>query len=851
MDSLKAWWKTPATATPSKEVLQKDYPEYAKAAQGLTAIDRIHFAMMDNAAEGKAYLTKRFGPENVVERKDDKTGKTQLYVKQDGKEVKATAGFVDSLIGDAPELMGMAGMARVGAAAGGELGGPLGAIGGGLLGAGIGAMFGKGAKEAGKAAEGTLDKTPTEEAQAISTAAKSGIEGQAAGEVVGGAVSRVMKGGLPRWFSGVDDKTAQMVERTTTGTRPQTSQTLTGQETRDTLPANRAQPSTFGALPAMTHLQRGEALALRLAGPPTAQTEANAAYLKNRVTGMLKTQGYSPPQVEALAHDLEDPTATMSSRETGEQLKAGVQAHVETQQAALEALRTEATGTLDRQLADITKTHGTLPQGTDLAEATAGGIRQAKQAFQSAANSAYEHVYDLTGRGKVVPVDGISGVAGDIVRSLPNTTTPAVIREMSKLAGRKLSQEDAELMKAFNLSEAPEDGKISMKDAHRVRTVLRAKGKQIDLNRNVQQGDSMRVASAVNDAMHQAPPEAVRALDETDEWYAKNAGKFRTAEVNAFIKSVRGGMPPNPSKVVSMIVRPGNDAYISTVKGMVKEDSWKQVAAEDWNQALAASRTPDGKVDGDKLFAEVAKRGSTLPLVHGEGMAKDMREVAKGLLVRDGKIDPALLAPSRLKDTLTEMREQDKALNSFMSENYLAALAKPDVAPEGAFRWIVQPGQETRLAQAFKFFGKDSPQVKAIQSEAFKQLFYRAIGDSRKAPLIDELAKYTRTQQQMLFPNGAVDDIKLFADEQKFLFPSERELSTAGMRAGTLQDKPLLERLYYVALYGMYRSIIRSPNTIRWLAIGLRDPGPVREGTKAAIKTLITNQMLQAEGQEQ
>jgi hypothetical protein len=783
--------------------------------------DQVHLAQADNFDEKELYFQNKYG-KDAVKREWGADGKPAILVTtKDGKLYRiGEAGFVAQIAGDAAKLTGMAGGAMLGAEAG-ALGGPLAPVTvplGGIIGAGIGAMVGKGATEVGKGLDHNFKKSPMETVGALGDAAHEGEMGEFGGQLVGKLVSKSLTARLPKFLTGATDESRDETQRAW---------------------AAGARPPYASMAPDAMKLRRIEVDATKLTGPNKQQDERNMAYVLSSLKDTLKQSGMPPAYVDKIAEEAQNPIAEASHEAIGQDIKASVQAHIDSITSAVDKTAKVADEHINAQLTAVNKIIDTSTHA-GLGEDVATAIKSAKKDFSDASSKLYTRIDSMIGDQKVVPTEGISDFARSIIKDMPPSEVARITKEAAQLAGKPLSPEDAVLLKEFGV-ETQGANKITFQMAQNLRSALRAKGMPQSLTHGIKQGEKLRLAQVVDDAIHDAASDpiaapAVKALDVADAFYKNGIGKFKDAQVKQLVKGLSTGMPPDPQAIVEVIAQPGNSSRIGQLHKMVGDDVWKRVQSVHMDQYLSrfTSTAEDGKpvLDGLKMLKNLREGDDTkaFAAVHGEDSVRDMREIAQMVASRQGKLDPGALTKGTVRDALESMKAHQARLEEFMSKNALAILADPSKTGEQAYQYLVRPGAEgeSRTMAAARLFGINSPQMKGLQQAALEEMArnanINAINKSGNNALENALSSFTKNQQEVLFPDGAAGDLRQLSKVIKFMFPFQSgemsDTAMAGMHAGAVLEKPLRKRLYIQAVASVTRFVVLHPSVARWIVTG-------------------------------
>lgn len=834
--------------------------------EGLPFADRAALARADNEHEQRLYLEKRYGKGSVGHSPDGK-----MYVTVNGKKYDPQGGGFWSgvgadIVGAAAPTGGAAGGAAMGAEFGSALG-PAGAVVGGLAGAGLGAAFGKGVDEVGKGAQGLRDKTPEQEAGTLSHEAEMGVAGEGGGRVLGKVASRLTRGPLPKFISGTGQKTGEMTE---------------------SVLDKGARPPATSTMPGAKHIQFVEALANKIVGPAKAQQDANAAFAKNEVQNILSSAGVPASHVGAVMDDINAESA-LSTRTAGEHVKSHLEAYQHSLEQSAEKEMADAHKLLDQKMQHLDTLTGRYRTG-ELGVDAAQGIRMARADFSKQASAMYKKVDRLVGDEALVPSSQVKREAQSIFESLPKTEATAAqpgatsrVAKETPAGGKIFRQEtapgtpgspgtpivgDPRLLKVLSdLQKMPE--KVSFREAQELRSSLGQLAEMDDLTPGV----SKKRLADLQDSMDRAfaaagvDPKAKAArnlLASADSFYRDGIRKFNDVTVNKIVNDMKAGLPPNPETVAKLIVQSGNTSRVLAIKKMLGDKVWGQVIGADFGRMIdAATPTGSATVDGMRLLGEIDKRGKTFDVVYGPKLGQDLREFAQAAAVRDQKIAPEALNPSKLKDTLMQYKAGQEKLDEFMKKNYLSELTKPTRSPDDVLHFIVQPGDESRLMQAEKFFGKNSPQMTAIREAALKDMVKRAVvktaGSDQATKILSsriidkEMGAYTARQQEILFPNGLANDIKTVAREMDFVFGKGEASgkSAAGIVGGGILALPFFARVPIQVVTGLWQTLFAQPGVIRALSVGLKGDTQMRAAANTAMMNIVRYSFLEGAGRDQ
>lgn len=773
--------------------------------------DRMALSMMDNDKERRAYLEDRYGRGNVGQ---DPAG--TFYIVKNGKKIAPSGGglmegFAADIAGNFPMLVSMGAGASAGAGLGAAAGG-VGAIPGAIIGAMVGATAGKGVQEAEKVPYGYVKKTPTQE---VGSLGKAGMMGGVA-EIVsrpGAALAyRVLKGGIPEWISGATPETAEM-----------TAQTL----------RMGGVPPTRSALPHLKATQFHQALGEKVVG--NLIEARNLRAIQGEMENVLRSSGMTDAEIPQAMSVLMNPSEAPSYAGLGAELKGKVQEHIDSLVNSTQTYERAADEQLDKNLASLRlKTRAPLSGSPGIAANVAHDLIIARQDFSKAAESLYKRVDELVGDKPVVPTYLAKRYAQRLLTNLPESGTKSIIKEIAELRPQE-----------------------TFSNMQRIRTRLRELGEPKDLAASgVTKRDLRNLKTMVDESFDRAfmgkSPQAAKVLQIADNFYANGIKKFNDTAISGLIDGIRTGIYPDAGKIASVIFRPGEAERASTVLKMLSPEVRHRVQAEYFHNLIdgAVDRNTN-KISGDALYASLIKQRGLLDVAFGKETGSEFLKYAQRLSSRNGKVSADLLMGDNIGDTIRAAQKSQQSLDKFLDDNYLSELAKPTLPPEEVYEHLVQPGNETELERAINFFGPSSAQVQSLRQTALVDLMHKAVTDIASGAgktigpdaLDAALSRFSAKQQDLLFPNGLADDLRLVAKASKFLFPKSGADMAAGLAAGAIKSA-----LPFGAVAGMasghtgvsesaivaygwisaWNWILSRPATIRYLALGLRGEGAVR-----------------------
>lgn len=774
---------------------------------------RVAAARADNPDEVAAALERRVGKGNFGQ---DAAGR--WWVK--GPDGKKTAVRPEGLAGAftnfgvdtaaaSPVLAGAVG----GAAGGTMIGGPI----GGVLGAGVGAMGGKGLDEGEKALEGTHRKTAGQE---IGTLAKEGMINSTM-ETVGPAARQAGRG-ISNWVRGF-----------TGGTKD------TQAMTRNLVDSG-ARPPLVSVAPSAKALQQDQKMRNLVMSDP--QEKRNTQYVIERGRDVLRAEGMSPDKIDNIMGEVLDQDARMSGAEVGEGLKTATQQYLgglQAEHAAADKEAAEALGRAEGQLRDYA-----AGQEGRLGEDVADAIVQARVEFGATMSKAYARVDQMAGNAKIVPITSYRNRANAIRLVTPPSELPPLIAQ---------------------LADAPEDLKLTFQQAHELRSFLRSQARSTltsltpgvnahnalnaakeagnALDELADLGDHMDMSAIAND--NGLPSEALAALKKVDGWYAEGIAKFHNGVMNKLVKDAKDGIFPDPNVVAKTILAPGHTEQARTIIKLLPQNVRDQVARADAHNIIMKTVDPKtGLVDGMLLRSVLTdpSRMAVMREVYPPAILKHMTQLGDELAALGGKLDVreirSFSAPD-IEHALQTSIARSRDIDQFVKGNVMRGLANPDPdIVDRAADALISGGRGAHLSAVRDFLGEESPQWKSVQTYALKKVLREAVVETptlaksiEGKAIDDQMLKWTPEEQDMLFPNGLKEDLRMLSKDAKFLFPAEYSEAGTSIAAASIKSQiPFHVRAdaKYVK-YKLAGALADSPGFLRWLADAERQqPGMAR-----------------------
>ena len=787
------------------------YEQQADYDTGTGWTDAVAMHRADNPAEKRAYLSKKYGPDNVF---TDRGGRF-LVRDQSGKVMSPEGtGFVNNfmsgvagLYADAPIIAGATGGAMLGAP-----GGPAGAIAGAML----GGAAGKGAIELPKILTGDAQKTLGQSAEALGKAGLYSGVGEGAGRLV----------------TGIPGAAGNLFRKYLTGTTPEARDLAASVERSGGVAPLRS------VAPGLSSPIQKQDISSRLGADWL--EDPNRAATHKRLSEIVESTGMGPAERDAAIKEILDPTARVSSRESGIPVMGDVRQHAAHLEADVENLSRDADRILTGQLGRLSAIPRRAPSG-NLGEDIAAGIGEARRDFSRSMQNIYARVDQATGGAPIVPAGAVKREARRILQALPKDQ-----------AGEPIFGDPRVLKSIRQLRDM--GPRMTLSDAQSIRSTLGEMGEFTDLTPGVEKRQFDDLRTSVNTAIKLAEADpaaapAVRMLRRADDIYGQGIRKYEDATINQIVSQARTGMMPDPGAIADKVLQPRFTARAQEIRNMVGPDVWRRVASADFGNIMQAARDPQtGEVAARKLAALIRSKDQNglLDLTYGPNLAQEMRLYSSRLDARGGKIPAGALNPDNFGQVMRRLEVAQTSRDAFMQQNYLSELANGGPSVDDAIGYVLRPGQEARLMEAQRFFGDTSPQMAAVRKQALKELLNSAItrtetgaGTQVVGDGIDQaLRRWTPRQQEIMFPNGLADDMRRLAQEIRFMFPRRGDQIGGALIAGAVKNLPLPARIPAMAYYEGMGWIFSQPSVVRAIANGLQ-PGAKKAATREAIRMIF------------
>jgi hypothetical protein len=638
--------------------------------------------------------------------------------------------------------------AFAGATIGGMTLGPPGAVGGAFLGGAAGKLIDEGYKW-------WQDFYRKKPAEAVSVAV---AEGAAYGAFEGlGPLAKYSAsktvGPLTRWWTGVTEE---------------------GQKIGRELYRGGAKPPIGVMAPEAKAMQYDVMIRDLLRGDPKAA--GNVRYLGERMAQLMEDAGVPKAEVQQVMQEIMDRTFAVSSREADEATNVAVQRHLGELRASAESNMSAASRELVSQQQAI-RDWTNAPPG-NLAGDVQESIVRARRDFGRRMNRAAEDIHNMES-GNIVAVWPVYDQAANTVMELEavGAPIPPIIRRLADRAEDEGARE------------------LTIAEAHLMRTELRQAAHDLmDIN-PLAPGPAWRrmhqLANTIDNVFTdlaesgEAGSQASTALRQFDRDYRAGMQVFNDAQVGKLASMVQRQLPPDPEIVADMLFRPGYSEVARRVWPMLNPDLQARVATTYLRNIVQKVSDPvTGMMNGKQLAKTIRDELPLLEVAFPPQALIQLDSLAQRLAAIDGQMNINVanlraLPPSQFAQLLTDAVGQQTAIDNFAKAHPLKALSSgSSYAVDRAADVIINPANESAMENAFKFLGER--EKKAVRDYALKKLLTKAItetpwkeGTVLGSQIEKELKRYTKSQQQLLFPDGLGDDLRKLARDARFLFPYE------------------------------------------------------------------------------
>lgn len=643
----------------------------------------------------------------------------------------------------------------------------------------------------------------------------------------------------------------------------------------------KAVPPIGSYAPGATSAERRRQLRDILAGPGGTKAEQkNITYLNARMRGILSQEGFSTGEINVLMNEIRDKSSELSNVPSGRAVvRAAVRQHStevgefnQAREIALRQLRRE-----QRALEQFAR----APEG--LSEVVADAIVHKRRQFGRQMADVYKEVDRIAGDQPMVPTAVVQAAAREIMATMPESSVPPFVKMAAtgRFTADALGQEAApaaaagaarppgaadqlsairQQMQGMGLFEEQEAAAaplrglesethdepqhfITFQQAHAMRTWLREKGEIPDLAAQGIGGYNWRkMAGAVNHAIDDSEgtlgQQAAAALKQADTLYREGIRQYNHKLLNQLVRDVEHGLIPDPKVTAARIMDPDNINAARHVINMLPQAAKAGVFQADLENMLnqATHMTVDGQfmLDGRSLLMLMHQRGKLLDAVYPAPFLRSLRRLAAEQAAYDGQIDISALVhstptPSNVMNLLEQSVASHRNAELFVQRNPLGALVNgtPEQIDAAVLK-IMQPGREERTVEAARTLGSDSHAWKQIQRYALQRVLAgsftresRSLQTTIAGEMIDkQLSRFTPRQQELLFPAGLANDLRVLAKEAKYLFPRGGSADTGtSLAAAAIQQHfpwwpPAVIRWAHVMMSGWMSD---HPRVLRWL----------------------------------
>lgn len=845
------------------------------------------------------------------------TTREDMYVEDDNGVLRKPKGFTE-----APGSF-IAGIAAptAGATAGSILGttfglpsGP-GAVATGVLGATGGSIIGQTFNDAIMQLAGVYDRSLGEQAIETGVAAAAGAGGELIGRGVVAALpyaKEAVKNFASKraaGFLGAKEEPGALrtaLEISQEGEHPSSSKILRSLGMTD--PGTEVPIATWAK--ESPHLANMEAWEVAFHKQnPLAQSASR--YYERKAGDLLEQYGLTVPP-----GGVATPTAAPSIRETGQALldkarnqaaqadehfvtqlatrlaevKAGVPAALETQQAVVAAHRADADAAknlINVALRDVQadadaamKVAKAGSDGGQLWQTAAEKLRAVEMGIDAKAGRYYNQFREASGP---IPVNigNVPEAAANLIGKLPEnfkSQYPSLIQQVAKIAENKEP--------------------VDLTQLHNLRSVFRDKANWWSLESGIRNGELKYMAQQIDTAIQTAgkTPEhsmAVRLLNSTDDWYREERAIFNANVMDTIMKGIRSGEPADPVALLNVIAKEGRTDLTRKLMSMLGPETEAALKATDKQIMINNSKTLgfQGELDVAKFADQVLDRyqSGMLHTLHGEKGGDELFRVAQQIHALKGKIEiPAkptdtaldILARGRMaSEAITKEANQDplkvlaKEMQSITKEQQaklaeaqgvrekspLGFLYNETVGANAAAKKIL--GSEDLIMATELQFGRNSPEFKMVQQSALERILVGTLDPSKKLEVLSKDA------QDLLFPGQIGDSLQKLAGHMQFLTAKIGELDgvAMGMAALSKVEHPWATilgkggavartltsatkvapgadaggRFVLGEYYELARKFLSSPSFQRFVLKGLEGDEPARQQTRAQIQRMM------------
>lgn len=802
------------------------------------------YAMATNDAERTRVLREAYGADKVGR---DSRG---LYVTTPAGKKYPQSGLGADVTSQAAPVLG----AAAGGIAGGAMSGGLAAV----AGAGVGGAAGQAVNDAIMKSLGYTDRTAGSELGGLAESAAWSAGGEGVGRVGVQPLKTAAKyaGKSIGKFFDVDPQAArEAADMGAEGyrTHPESYAKSFPRAGREIALAER-----LGYAPlAKSAAKFGEektAAALEKTGLSADEAAADVAGMKTaapsgETAGKALQDAARAEQTEAEAGHAEQVRAVREgAKETGKQ------AAVRADEAATAALKTQQDAEKD---VDKTLTRGWESidglRKTSQPAKLAGMIAQKITELRAKVSNAHTQMYNLWDAkhgATEIDVSPIREAAADFLDDHAEELkryAPSLVRSLGTL----------------------DQGPMTAGQLHNLRSQLRDLAYSPNLTPDIKKGTYKYLAGVVDQTLHEnVLPWAARDLDRIDASYARNMKQFQNKTLQTMVDQIKDGLPPDASKIANMVIQPGETATLKRIQAIVGPAGTQKIAAADLSNVVAQAKYPlSDKIDPKRFLEQIDQRfrNGTLEVIYGKARADQISLLAQRLAARHGAFPIEGLTPDNFVAKLQTMNKaadaaaalvkandpiaimeaatkggekevaaltEEFARRTGLSGDPLRALRNPDVLAANAAEEILHNDQ--RIEAAITRFGADSEPVTLLRRYALERMLAPIVRKEGAAATQAGLTGLSQKAQELLFPNGLLDDIKTINKGiEKIIGPSSR--SAPSLATGAALDKPLLSptdpfgkasRWTTQAKVDAFTWLVTHPKFARFMASDFVNGGP-------------------------
>lgn len=284
----------------------------------------------------------------------------------------------------------------------------------------------------------------------------------------------------------------------------------------------------------------------------------------------------------------------------------------------------------ERHVNELLMRSGPKGAATDVGDAVAKGIINARKKFSEDAAALYAGVDQLVAGKPIVPTAAIKKAITDISNDLPTNAQGVKIYPSSEVK--------TFVEKYGDLGEFQ-----TTKQIQELRTLFREAGQTNTLVPGLDQKRARDLFKATNQAMEDAAknnPQAMSALKNADAFYKAGIQKFDLPTISAITRRASETGRVDPELVVDYIIKPNRISRVAQIKQVVGQAEWGKVQrahAEDlFGNAVKSTNNPlePRAWDGKGLRDALEKYGrETLETVHGKAWVDDAYKLANSLML--------------------------------------------------------------------------------------------------------------------------------------------------------------------------------------------------------------------------